>query len=334
MYNRRMRWVVGTVFMLVAIGIAAMFEPSLISEDEVVAVARSQPMEEPITVLFVGDIMFDRGVARHAALFGTSTLLAGVRELFEGNDAIMGNLEGTITTNKPVALGRGSPLRFTFHPWFASLLAESGFDAVSLANNHSMDFYNAGFAQTKSFLEEKGIVYFGSAYNNENLSISLNIKGKELCLVGYHDLYTYNEALVIEEIRRIRPDCYKVIAVPHWGEEYELEQSARQTDLAHSFIDAGADLVIGSHPHVVQPVEIYRGKAIFYSLGNFMFDQGLSFWTEHGLAVKATFKGDETGFELVATELDRAEASVLPPENESAKRVLGAANAERTFILK
>ncbi len=270
------------------------------------------PVDEPIiTLLFVGDMMFDRGTARHAKKYGIDSLFKGVEELFKGNDAIIGNLEGTITTQASIAQRDRTVLRFTFDPAFAAALKEEGFAAVSLANNHSTDFYAAGMEETRGFLEAQGIAHFGSAYNDSVLSTVLEIKGKSICLVGYHDLYTFDPAPTNYEIKRLRPECDQVIVMPHWGNEYEQKQSPREIRLAHGFIDAGADLVVGSHPHVVQPMEIYEGKAIFYSLGNFIFDQGLSFWTEHGLALKVVLKeGSEMTFVPIPTALHSTEVSV------------------------
>jgi poly-gamma-glutamate synthesis protein (capsule biosynthesis protein) len=130
------------------------------------------------------------------------------------------------------------------------------------------------------------------------------------------------------EIARLRPSCDFLVVFPHWGIEYQITASARQQELAHEFVDAGADLVIGAHPHVVEPVELYRGKAIFYSLGNFVFDQGLSFWTEHGLAVQVILHQDgRKDFKLIPTVLNKAEVSVATTTEEITK-VLQVAGIE------
>lgn len=268
------------------------------------------PLVRPVKMLFVGDMMFDRGVAAHVEKYGIDSLFAGVEDLFAGNDAVIGNLEGTITTQPSISRKNNSILRFTFDPKFADLLGRMKFTAVSLANNHALDFYGSGFRETKMHLDARGILHFGSPMNDAALSTSFVRNGKNICLIGYHDLYVQNEQTVVDEIGRTRSACSYVVVLPHWGVEYRDRQSARQTELGHLFIDAGADLVIGTHPHVVQPLEIYKNRAIFYSLGNFIFDQGLSFATEHGLIVIVGLTEDTQSFRLIPTTITKGEVSV------------------------
>lgn len=273
--------------------------------------------------------MFDRGVAVHAATHGDDSLLRGALPFLSGNDAVIGNLEGTITTEPSIAQRDHSILHFTFDPRFAGVIRRAGFTAVSMANNHALDFYRSGFASTTAYLDAAGIAHFGSPYNDAQISTSIIVRGKRICLVGYHDLYSHDPSPAIAEIERIRLVCDLIAVMPHWGEEYHLVQTDRQTELGHEFIDAGADLVIGSHPHVVEPVEIYRGRAIFYSLGNFVFDQAFSFWVQHGLAVRAVVRWPDDGgspridLALVPTTIHSAETGTSTPE-ETAK-VLEAA---------
>lgn len=297
------------------------------------------PADLTIRLLFTGDMMFDRGVARHAAQYGPESLMKGVWDLFHpkgpGFDGIIGNLEGTITTEPSIAQKNNKILHFTFDPKFAQVVKDAGYTAVSLANNHAMDFYKAGFRSTQKFLDEVGVLRFGSPYNDVDQTVSFMAKGKRVCLVGYHDLYEHDESPIVTEIIRVRPDCSLVIVMPHWGNEYELQESERQRKVAHAFIDAGADMIIGAHPHVVQPVEIYRGKAIFYSLGNFVFDQGLSFWTEHGLAVQVIVHQDgRQDFTLIPTVLNKTRVSVATTTEEITKvlQVTGITSGE--FSLK
>lgn len=284
---------------------------------------KQQKTVEPIEILFVGDIMLDRGVANHAEKHGVESLFSKVRGLFAEVDAVVGNLEGPITNEQSIARKDNSILRFTFDPQFAGVLKDIGFSAVSLANNHALDFGGDGYAQTLSYLQDAGLYSFGSYRNDQNISTSIKVKDKNLCLVGYHDLFTYNPVPVTDEITRIRWDCDFVVLFAHWGEEYQSVQTERQTELAHSFIDAGADLVIGAHPHVVQPVEIYKNKAIFYSLGNFMFDQDFSFETRHGLAVRVGFDENKTVFTLIPVSINKAEVQIA--DGVDADRVINDA---------
>ncbi len=268
-----------------------------------------------IHLLFVGDIMFDRGVAQHAKKYGVDSLFAKVERLFLGTNAVIGNLEGTITDKPSVSEKDVSLLQFTFNPMFVELLGRSDFTALSLANNHTFDFGKDGYEQTKNNLHDAGIIPFGSPQNNDNISTRISAQGKTICLVGYHDLFTPDPAPALEEIKNIKNSCAYIVLFAHWGVEYSQTASERQKILSHEFVDAGADLVIGAHPHVVEPVEIYNNKAIFYSLGNFIFDQNFSFATEHGLAINVEWDDTKTRFTLVPVSIDRAEVKIAEPSD-------------------
>jgi poly-gamma-glutamate synthesis protein (capsule biosynthesis protein) len=260
------------------------------------------PLPNALTAVFVGDIMLDRAVAIHARAAGDSVLFAGVRSLFKGRDLVVGNLEGTLTTNPSISQASSSILRFTFDPKYAAVLKGAGFDALSLANNHSLDFGASGYEQTVSYLTAQGITPFGSPLNDKNISVQMPIKGKNFCLVGYHGLYDPNPASAIRAIKDTRSACAYTVLVAHWGVEYVHEPTQEQRDMAHAFIDAGADVVIGAHPHVVEPLEIYNNKAVFYSLGNFVFDQGWMPQVRRGLAVGIEFAGNTTRFTLAGID--------------------------------
>jgi poly-gamma-glutamate synthesis protein (capsule biosynthesis protein) len=239
-----------------------------------------------------------------------NSLFLNVEALFSGNDAVIGNLEGTLTTNQSISEKDQSILRFTFNPAFAGLLKELHFTAVSLANNHSLDFGEDGYEQTKQNLHNAGILSFGSATNSDVHRAEIRAQKETICLIGYHDLFTSDPLPALEEIKNSRESCSHIVLFAHWGVEYEPLASERQKMLAHQFIDAGADLVIGAHPHVVEPLEIYKNKAIFYSLGNFMFDQNFSFETEHGLTVRVEWGGEETHFVLVPVSIQHEEVRI------------------------
>lgn len=299
----------------VAVLIVLLLSPYLSTDIHYVATTYEKIANPPIRMLFVGDMMFDRNVAVHARKYGKDTLFAGILPLFEGNDLNIGNLEGTITANKSIAQYDHSILRFTFDPSYAELLKGLKFSALSLANNHSLDFYGDGYFETIQNLSRLGIGTFGSPRNDILLSVTREVKGKKICLVGYHDLYIADSASTNKEVVSLRPQCSFLVVFAHWGNEYEDVPSERQMTLAHEFIDNGADLVIGSHPHVVQSLEVYKNKAIFYSLGNFMFDQYFSFETQHGLAVVVEWDEKETIFNIVPVSLEKSEAKYADAED-------------------
>ena len=115
------------------------------------------------------------------------------------------------------------------------------------------------------------------------------MNGITIGLVGFHELHGSGFDDVLTEVERLSPLTDALFVMPHWGIEYEREKpSAQQRQEAHALIDAGADVIIGAHPHVIQPIELYQDKPIFYSLGNFIFDQYFSQETMEGLAVGVT----------------------------------------------
>ncbi len=258
--------------------------------------------ERPIRVLFVGDIMLDRNVARTISTEGAEVLFASTSALLRDADLRVGNLEGSITTQASIAQQNNKILRFTFDPvQTKAALGPLHFDALSLANNHTLDFGESGYSETRlqvaTLNDTASTQSFGHPLNkNSYLSTHLEVRGKRFCFVGYHALFTATTTAVVSEIVSLRDMCWRVIVFAHWGEEYETSSNRAQRLAAHQFINAGADLVIGAHPHVVQERETYQGKAIFYSLGNFMFDQNFSVETTRSLAVRADFFTDKTRF--------------------------------------
>ena len=286
------------------------------------ATQSSTPSSVPIasgtvSVLFTGDVMLDRAVAIRAQKDGFDSLFAQLNRLFLGSDMVIGNLEGTLTDNKSVSQEDFSILRFTFDPSYAQKLADLGFTGFSLSNNHSYDFGQDGFYQTKQNLNSAGLLSFGSPYNDQSLSAETTVQGKSVCFVGYLELFRPNPTPVQNEIKRLRPQCDLLILTAHWGVEYSLIETAAQKELAHEFIDAGADIIIGSHPHVVEPLEIYHGKAIFYSLGNFMFDQNFSYDTDHGLTVEIERNAINTTFTLIPITIKAEQVSISDTADRS-----------------
>ena len=271
------------------------------------------PEEIPVRVLFVGDIMLDRNVGKSAdadgvaSLFSTSTI-----DLFADADARVANLEGAVTTNPSIARVNNKILHFTFDPGVTKQVLDLlHISAVSLANNHTFDFGSSGYAETRGRVEASGVAVFGHPYNaTSSIATVLTVNDKTLCLAGFHSLYDADTVPVTGEITALRPYCWRIIVFAHWGEEYQERSNAAQQSAAHEFIDAGADLVVGAHPHVVQEYEVYKHKAIFYSLGNFMFDQNFSWGTTHGLAVRADFYEDKTGFRLTPMTIEQQHSSV------------------------
>ncbi|MBX4189220.1 CapA family protein [Candidatus Parcubacteria bacterium] len=271
--------------------------------------------EEPIQILFVGDIMLDRVVRTTIDKNGFASVFEEVKNIFENIDMAVGNLEGTITANPSVSVKDHGNLHFTFDPSVALELKDLGFTGFSLANNHALDFGTEGFLTTQVNLSSAGLFSFGSPSNDITVSKQVEVKGQNICFVGYHALYKEDTQPVVLEITRLKPNCNFVVVFAHWGVEYSTTESTDQKREAHRFVDAGADLVIGAHPHVIEPIEIYKDKAIFYSLGNFIFDQDFSLATRQGLAVRLELGPSTETFHLIGIEMLRSK--LYFPEKEA-----------------
>jgi poly-gamma-glutamate synthesis protein (capsule biosynthesis protein) len=175
---------------------------------------------------------------------------------------------------------------------------------VNIANNHSYDCYSKGFESTKAYLQTSGIDYIGdtdvekSASPADKSYVVKEIKGKKIAFVGIdRTVSSVSIEKYYELVRRLKSENDYVVVDIHWGTEYSLLETSEQTFVAHGLIDNGADVIFGHHPHVIEPVRVYNGKAIFYSLGNFVFDQtGENENT--GLGVGAEFGDEKIKFNL------------------------------------
>ena len=230
-------------------------------------------VHEP-TITFVGDMMFDRYIRERAEVHGYAQVLSDTTGLLAESDILIGNLEGPITTFAPVSDWReGGPnhYTFTFATTVAQTMADVGFDAVILSNNHILNFGQEGLRQTKDHLLDVGIGYTG-APDDVYTPWRQSLGHQDAAIYPYSTRYTGDVERLLEDIRREAADVF-VVVYAHWGDEYETEPNRGQRTLAHRFVDAGADLVVGAHPHVVQSKEQYKNAWIYYSLGNFVFDQ-------------------------------------------------------------
>ena len=161
----------------------------------------------------------------------------------------------------------------------------AGVDVASLANNHIGNYGSARVEETKKILEDGGILVTGV-----DSPVFKNIRGIKFAFLGYNDIDSpLDFKKIAEEVTATKKNADVVIVEFHWGIEYQEQLSQRQKELGHLAIDSGADLIIGNHPHWIEPVEIYKGKLITYAHGNFIFDQEWSEKTKLGVVGKYTF---------------------------------------------
>ena len=193
---------------------------------------------------------------------GYDHFFANVRDLFEADDLTIVNLEGPLTTaEKPKKHG----YVFKADPDCVQILSGSGVELCNLANNHSLDYGAAGLKQTAEVLSANGIGYCGFTE-----AWSAELKGVRVTALGFTK-WDHTVEQVTEAVAKARESCDLLIVNMHWGWERQHQQCHEQVEMGRAAVDAGADLVIGTHPHVYQGIEKYKGKYILYSLANFCF---------------------------------------------------------------
>jgi len=250
---------------------------------------------KPVRILFVGDMMFDRTMRSIANEKGYGYLFSCIKDYLNDFDLVVGNLEGPITDFDSLSSGtkpgESGNTTFTFSTDVAKALFEANIRVVNIGNNHILDFDLFGLDQTKEKLSKEGVLYFGVP--GGEIMATTSIKGRLFSLVNFNQFVGENKPQkTIESIWRAKRSSDFVIVYAHWGDEY-LPATDYEKSLAHSFIDAGADIIVGSHPHIIQETEIYNGKNIHYSLGNFVFDQYFSDEVKTGGGVELVFDGSE-----------------------------------------
>ncbi len=265
--------------------------------------------KEQKSIVFVGDIMMARDVERRLAYLGGEYVFAGVKDYF-ANKFVVGNFEASI----PQIHEPTPNFAFKFSVPVASLndLVLAGFTQLSLANNHSFDFGAAGYQNTFKSISDYTIKAFGhpSAINSDSVTYIDN-GNKTVAIIGLSNLYTAINKKSWDEIFKEAESKSDIqIVYIHWGEEYELIHSVSQEKLAKELIDSGVDIIVGHHPHVVQGIQKYNNGIIFYSLGNFLFDQ---YWEESvltGLALE--LQENENGWIIDILPVESASVRLQP----------------------
>lgn len=266
-----------------------------------------QPAEpQPIRLLFGGDLMFDRHIRQFMAAAGVEFILEPMTETFQAYDAVVANLEGPITDfpSRSVnsVVGSTNNFIFTFDPNVVPMLKQHDF-IVNLGNNHILNFGAEGVRQTKQYLANNKLEFFGNTSWETSSAERILIKDfgeLTLAFVNYNQFVDQGFPTALADVAAAKPLSDLVIVMPHWGNEYETTANQVVQNWAHQLLDAGADLIIGGHPHVIQQTEVYQGKTIYYSLGNFVFDQYFEPAVGHGLLVGVEIFSDHT---MTFTEL-------------------------------
>jgi len=254
-------------------------------------------------VTLTGDILLDRGVRQVVEQKGMDQLFsADIDSVFQHSDAVVCNLECPATKiHAPVF----KQYVFRAEPEWLSDLKRHGVTHLNLANNHSIDQGRNGLVDTKRNISQAGMTPIGAGQNQEEAAqpILLTEKPRKVWMIASLQLALENFArlpdqpcvsqqsidalcLRITQLKQEDPDCYIIVSL-HWGWENHVEVVPRQRYDAHQLIDAGADCLVCHHTHTRQPMEAYRGKPIFYGLGNFIFDPRRDL-NRHGAMVRLT----------------------------------------------
>ncbi len=248
--------------------------------------------------------------------------------LFENDDLTLVNLEGTFTESKKAA-----KKKFTFQapPSYADILTLGSVEAVNLANNHSMDYGEQGFADTVAALDARNIAYCATGRPTV-----VEAGGARIALLGYCYPLTkerlsvfYNQIASYDK----QPDIDLIVVSFHWGKEMKYKPMGQQVTAAHKAIDLGADVVVGTHPHVLQRIDVYKNRPIFYSLGNFSFGGHSSPKDIDSAVIQVAFDRTEAGFALARLEVFpyASQAQPLGTMQDFRPVEVGGADAERVM---
>lgn len=261
------------------------------TEPETTAVP--EPEIEDITLLFAGDVYLSNHVLNAYDKAGGihGVLDEGIRAEIEAADVFMVNQEFPFTERGTQAADKQYTFRLPHDR--LHLMNEMGIDIVTLANNHILDFGPYGITDSIAALNEAGIKYVGAGEDlNEAKKLEImEVGGRTIGFLGTSRVYmasswaagdghpgvfsTYDPTLPIEEIKKADELVDYLVVYVHWGVERETTPKEYQRVMGRQYIDAGADIVIGSHPHVLQPLEFYNEKPIMFSMGNFVFGSSI-----------------------------------------------------------
>jgi poly-gamma-glutamate synthesis protein (capsule biosynthesis protein) len=274
--------------------------------------------EEYLSICFTGDVLLDRGVREQINKKGVAYIFQDVAPLFRNSDATVINLECPVTkTVSPIH----KKYIFRAEPEWLPTLKESGITHAALANNHSMDQGRSGLEDTYMHLTDTGIIPIGYGKNTEeaNKPVFISKNGIEVAIfnsvtvplenwVYLEDRPGVNQVSIetlSEEIKKLKTNKQSryIIVILHWGVEFQKEPTIKQRKEAYKLIDSGADIIIGHHPHVLQNEETYKGKPIFYSLGNFVFDQNMPDAKE-SMIVRINFGKDGFSFQTHSVKIN------------------------------
>jgi gamma-polyglutamate biosynthesis protein CapA len=253
--------------------------------------SKEMEIDNKAEIYFVGDIMLGRDVERKLTVSGNSYPYQNIT-FDKEKTFVVANFESAIPEQHIHT--PNNTFRFSTNPDFLPELRAAGFSHLSLANNHSFDYGLSGYNNSVSTLWDNNFVPFGhpTVFSTSSVTV-INLQGKRVALLGLHTLFNYPDPQNIINVLSYANSISDIqIVYVHWGEEYSEVASQSQRKLATLLARNGTDLIIGHHPHVVQNVEKIDETLVFYSLGNYIFDQYFSDSVQKGLMLKLTLEND------------------------------------------
>ena len=283
----------------------------LILKTEEHTLANITSKKASVTLGLVGDLMFARGIQDIGEVYGYEHVFSYVAPLMQSCDFITGNLESPIVVDCKAALKAPKKIHLSSLPKVAKTLKKMHICCLNLANNHIKDYGRQGLLDTINSLHKNNIQVIGAGLDLHTASkiFYKKLAHLKIACLGFSDILPCSflatrdrsgvlplkSTLSSKLVRRAKKNADLVIVHVHWGNEYSKNVTLRQKKLAHSLIDFGADIVLGHHPHTLQQVEFYKKGVIFYSLGNFVFDQPFSF-TKETVFVRICFQENKASY--------------------------------------
>jgi len=267
---------------------------------------------QPVTILAFGDLMLDRAVRADMDAKGALYPFEKIAPTLAGHDIVVANSEGIFSDNESISMVDNNLLDFTFATSTLPILKQLGFTDLSQANNHALNFGWPGLRESRQWILHSGIATFGDPDNINPGPLYEHVRGTTVAFVGYDEFSSSSsDQSVLDAIAQAHKSGAFTVVYPHWGLEYNLGTTTLQETEAHKFIDAGADAVLGAHPHVVEPTEIYKNKPIFYSMGNFIFDQAQAGPTAQGIAVEISLTPSSATYTTIPFSIVHAQPTPL-----------------------
>ena len=265
--------------------------------DYILEVKSPESQMLPSSITFVGDVMLARRVETYLDTYGSDYVYSGL-PILSSTTKLVGNFEASIPLKHLQT--PDNTFMFSVDSTHLTALADYGFSYMSLANNHSFDYKSEGLAHTQKKLMDNDLNWFGDPQYIGTSSVTyLTTANATIALIGINTItQTFNTQIFQQLMDEASLTSDFQIVYVHWGTEYEMRHSKKQENIAYAMVDAGVDAIIGHHPHVVQDIGVYKQVPIFYSLGNFIFDQYFAEDVQKGLWLEMFVDDNKLKFQL------------------------------------